>query len=170
MSHNCVLIRMNKHKRFPPRWEPQILLLPLFDNNNREEEGKKAVGRILDMWWKMINSKQIWKETHKLLQPIITVGPWGKPVTGLPPTMHFGDFRAKGAALCHEGGLSTQPNSPHLYFSSPHDHCVPLCYIMGPEENTVREKWGYSHKSPSQLPVCIRVYTHTQLYILGTVT
>lgn len=57
-------------------------------------------------------------------QPIITVGPWGKPFTGVLPTMHFGGFRANGAALCHEGGLSPPSNSPHLYFSSP--HCLPL--------------------------------------------
>lgn len=67
-------------------------------------------------------------------QPIITVTliviigiSWRKPITGLLPTMHFGGFRAKGAALCHEGGLPQPPNSPHLYFSTPHDHCVRLC-------------------------------------------
>lgn len=53
--------------------------------------------------------------------------PWGKAITGWLPTMHLGGFRAKGAALCHEGGLSPPSNSPHLYFFSPLDHCLPLC-------------------------------------------
>lgn len=60
-------------------------------------------------------------------QPIMTAGPWGKAVAGLLPTMHFGGFRAKGAALSHKEGLSPSCKGPHLYFSSPHNHCLHLC-------------------------------------------